>query len=146
MVRVPRQRKFLYRPQPRRTQRAARPLPRDQRTEADPQAGGAGFSNAQAPQGPRGPALRGPRRQRQASDAGLSLFERDRRAVFAVPPLGRTRRQSREKPGLPLGPRPAYGQFLSTIFDEWMRNDIGKIFIQLFDESVRPFLGMEHAL
>ena len=25
-------------------------------------------------------------------------------------------------------------------------HDIGKIFIQLFDESVRPFLGMEHAL
>jgi uncharacterized protein len=43
-------------------------------------------------------------------------------------------------------PSAAYGQFLNTIFDEWMRNDIGKIFIQLFDESVRPFLGMEHAL
>ena len=39
-----------------------------------------------------------------------------------------------------------YGDFLNSIFDEWVRNDIGKIFIQLFDESVRPFLGMEHAL
>jgi uncharacterized protein len=43
-------------------------------------------------------------------------------------------------------PSAAYGKFLSTIFDEWVRNDIGKVFIQLFDESVRPFLGMEHAL
>src|SRR5258705_4740049 len=43
-------------------------------------------------------------------------------------------------------PAAAYGKFLNTIFDEWMRHDIGKIFIQLFDESVRPFLGMEHAL
>jgi uncharacterized protein len=43
-------------------------------------------------------------------------------------------------------PAAAYGKFLNTIFDEWVRNDIGKIFIQLFDESVRPFLGMEHAL
>ena len=43
-------------------------------------------------------------------------------------------------------PAAAYGRFLNTIFDEWVRNDIGKIFIQLFDESVRPFLGMEHAL
>ena len=43
-------------------------------------------------------------------------------------------------------PSAAYGKFLNTIFDEWMRHDIGKIFIQLFDESVRPFLGMEHAL
>ena len=43
-------------------------------------------------------------------------------------------------------PAEAYGEFLCTIFDEWVRHDIGKIFIQLFDESVRPFLGMEHAL
>jgi uncharacterized protein len=43
-------------------------------------------------------------------------------------------------------PAAAYGEFLATIFDEWVRNDIGKIFVQLFDESVRPFLGMEHAL
>jgi uncharacterized protein len=43
-------------------------------------------------------------------------------------------------------PAGAYGRFLNTIFDEWVRHDMGKIFIQLFDESVRPFLGMEHAL
>jgi uncharacterized protein len=43
-------------------------------------------------------------------------------------------------------PSAAYGRFLNTIFDEWIRNDIGTVFIQLFDESVRPFLGMEHAL
>jgi uncharacterized protein len=43
-------------------------------------------------------------------------------------------------------PAAAYGEFLCTIFDEWVRNDIGKVFIQLFDESVRPFVGMEHAL
>ncbi len=43
-------------------------------------------------------------------------------------------------------PAAAYGEFLCAIFDEWLRHDIGKIFIQLFDESVRPFLGMEHAL
>jgi uncharacterized protein len=55
-----------------------------------------------------------------------------------------------EKPGDPAGsrsvPAAAYGEFLSAIFDEWVRHDIGKVFIQLFDESVRPFLGMEHAL
>ncbi|HET8563019.1 MAG TPA: SPASM domain-containing protein, partial [Candidatus Binatia bacterium] len=43
-------------------------------------------------------------------------------------------------------PAEAYGEFLCTVFDEWVRNDIGKIFIQLFDESTRPFLGMDHAL
>ena len=43
-------------------------------------------------------------------------------------------------------PAEAYGSFLSTIFKEWVRHDVGRIVIQLFDESVRPFLGAEHAL
>jgi len=43
-------------------------------------------------------------------------------------------------------PPEAYGAFLRAIFHEWIRQDIGRIGIQLFDESARPFLGMEHAL
>lgn len=43
-------------------------------------------------------------------------------------------------------PAEAYGQFLSTIFHEWVRQDIGRIGVQNFDEALRPFLGMEHAL
>ncbi len=43
-------------------------------------------------------------------------------------------------------PAEAYGSFLCTIFHEWIRNDIGRIGIQIFDEAARPFLGMEHAL
>lgn len=43
-------------------------------------------------------------------------------------------------------PAEAYGSFLCTIFDEWVRHDVGRIVIQLFDEATRPFLGMEHAL
>ncbi len=40
----------------------------------------------------------------------------------------------------------AYGTFLCTVFDEWVRHDIGKVNLQNFDEATRPFLGMEHAL
>ena len=43
-------------------------------------------------------------------------------------------------------PSEAYGTFLCTIFNEWIRHDIGRIGIQNFDEAARPFLGMEHAL
>ena len=43
-------------------------------------------------------------------------------------------------------PAEAYGRFLCTIFKEWVRHDIGRIGIQNFDEVVRPFLGMDHAL
>ena len=43
-------------------------------------------------------------------------------------------------------PSEAYGRFLCAIFDQWVRQDIDRIVIQLFDEAMRPALGMEHAL
>ena len=43
-------------------------------------------------------------------------------------------------------PAAAYGRFLSSIFDEWVRHDIGRVFVQNFDEALRPYTGTEHAL
>ncbi len=43
-------------------------------------------------------------------------------------------------------PAAAYGEFLCTIFDEWMRNDVGRIAIQYIEEALRPAMGWEHAL
>jgi uncharacterized protein len=43
-------------------------------------------------------------------------------------------------------PAEAYGTFLCSVFDEWVRHDVGRVQIQNFDEASRPFLGMEHAL
>ncbi len=43
-------------------------------------------------------------------------------------------------------PAEAYGSFLSTVFDEWVRGDIGRLIIQNFDEAERPHLGVDHAL
>lgn len=43
-------------------------------------------------------------------------------------------------------PAEDYGTFLCTVFNEWIRHDIGRIGVQNFDEAARPFLGMEHAL
>ncbi len=36
--------------------------------------------------------------------------------------------------------------FLCTIFDEWMRNDIGRIKVQIFEEASRTAFGQEHSL
>jgi uncharacterized protein len=35
-----------------------------------------------------------------------------------------------------------FGSFLSRIFDEWVRNDVGKIFVQTFEASARRWLGL----
>ena len=34
-----------------------------------------------------------------------------------------------------------YGSFLVTIFDEWVRRDVGRIFVQLFDVSLAAWVG-----
>jgi len=43
-------------------------------------------------------------------------------------------------------PALAFGQFMSTIFDEWVSEDIGAIKIQLFEEATRTAFNMEHTL
>jgi len=43
-------------------------------------------------------------------------------------------------------PAEAYGTFLCAIFDEWVRQDIGRIVIQTFDEALKTACGLEHAL
>lgn len=34
-----------------------------------------------------------------------------------------------------------WGNFLCTVFDEWVRNDVGEIFIQLFDSTLANWIG-----
>lgn len=39
-----------------------------------------------------------------------------------------------------------FGRFLSEIFDEWIKNDIGKIKVQVFEEALRTAFGQDHTL
>jgi uncharacterized protein len=34
-----------------------------------------------------------------------------------------------------------YGRFLNAVFDEWVRQDVGKIFVQIFDTTLGAFVG-----
>lgn len=43
-------------------------------------------------------------------------------------------------------PAEAFGAFLCTIFDEWVRTDIGRIAVQIFEEAARPVRGLDHSL
>ena len=35
-----------------------------------------------------------------------------------------------------------FGRFLSVIFDEWVRNDVGTIFVQTFEAALRNWMGL----
>lgn len=39
-----------------------------------------------------------------------------------------------------------FGQFLCSVFDEWVENDIGRIKIQIFEEAVRTAFNQDHTL
>jgi uncharacterized protein len=39
-----------------------------------------------------------------------------------------------------------YGRFLSTIFDEWVRRDVGRVFVQIFDVALAAWIGSNPGL
>ena len=43
-------------------------------------------------------------------------------------------------------PAKAWGDFLCTIFDEWISQDIGRIKVQIFEEATRTAFGQKHSL
>ena len=43
-------------------------------------------------------------------------------------------------------PSEGFGDFMISIFDEWVTNDIGKIKVQLFEEAARTAFNQDHTL
>ncbi|MFT7640956.1 MAG: hypothetical protein ACI9G1_002700 [Pirellulaceae bacterium] len=39
-----------------------------------------------------------------------------------------------------------YGQFLIEVFDEWLRRDVGKVFVQQFEEALTAWMGYESGI
>lgn len=39
-----------------------------------------------------------------------------------------------------------YGDFLINIFDEWVRNDVGSVFVQIFDVALAKWVGQQEGL
>ncbi|MDB1124267.1 anaerobic sulfatase maturase [Vibrio algarum] len=40
----------------------------------------------------------------------------------------------------------AYGDFMNTIFNEWVRNDVSKVYIQMFESALAAWAGYEPSL
>lgn len=62
--------------------------------------------------------------------------------LVLISPNDETRAQVSEWSVLPED----YGDFLCAIFDEWVRRDVGKIFVQMFDVALENWLGMPASL
>jgi len=61
--------------------------------------------------------------------------ERDDGQALAGPPRLRSRREQRDVPEFCVS-GPAYGRFLCAVFDAWVRQDVGRIYVQLFDVTL----------
>jgi len=61
----------------------------------------------------------------------IPIVERDNKTGFQTGNKIRNRSVTDKK----------YGTFLITIFDEWVSNDVGTMFVQIFDEALGKWLG-----
>lgn len=67
---------------------------------------------------------------------------------FAGPPDLETPPANREAPRMSAHavPAAAYGDFLCKIFDTWVKHDVGKVYVQLFDVALGKWLGVSGGL
>ena len=74
------------------------------------------------------------------------FFRDDAKAQFIqfIPVVERDR-QSRALTPLSVGPE-QYGRFLTGVFDEWIRHDVGKVYIQHFDAALASWYGEPHGI
>jgi len=64
---------------------------------------------------------------------------------FAAPPLPGERENSSVVAPWSVEAE-QYGNFLCAIFDEWVRHDVGKTFVQLFDVALGNWMGLGSSL
>jgi len=71
------------------------------------------------------------------ADAGWGTSGREVRPLYRVEGSEVTRRSVEPD---------AWGRFLVAIFDEWVRRDVGTVFVQLFDAALASWLGTQPPL
>ena len=55
-------------------------------------------------------------------------------------PLWQTRKEPEPWPIFPITPE-QWGNFLCALFDEWVKEDVGKYYIQIFDSTLANWMG-----
>ncbi|MGC6455204.1 MAG: anaerobic sulfatase maturase [Coraliomargaritaceae bacterium] len=67
---------------------------------------------------------------------------------FAAPPDLESAPESKENPTMSefAVPPKGYGEFLIKIFNEWIKRDVGKVYVQLFDVALTKWLNISGGL
>ncbi len=87
-----------------------------------------------------------------AHPANVYRFFRDEAAVDFVQfiPIVRRDNQTGHQEGLGVTDHsvtgPQYGDFLIGVFDEWVRHDVGRVFVQIFDVALAAWTGQRPGL
>lgn len=68
--------------------------------------------------------------------------EADARAVSGMTPFDEAESAVSSRSVLPE----QFGQFLVDVFDEWKQRDIGRVFVQIFDQALSAWVGVEPSL
>lgn len=85
----------------------------------------------------------------------IPIVERATTQILPLAKVGWSDRDGKERPlytqaGMQVTERSImaakYGEFLIAIFDEWVRNDVGRVFVQIFDVSLGAWLGQPGGL
>ena len=83
----------------------------------------------------------------------IPIVERTTEAMIPLANLGWGKRPGADRPlylqhGAQVTQRSVgaeqFGRFLTTIFDEWVRRDVGKVFVQTFDVALGSWLGQHN--
>jgi uncharacterized protein len=62
--------------------------------------------------------------------------------LWLAPPPGHADAADLDSQVTPWSVRPAeFGQFLCSVFDEWIRHDVGRVFVQHFDAALANWVG-----
>jgi len=74
------------------------------------------------------------------------FFKQIETPYLSLLPMVEPQPDTRDGVGPLTVPADAWGDFLCTIFDEWVDRDIGRIKVQIFEEAARVAFGQEHSL
>lgn len=74
------------------------------------------------------------------------FFEQIEAPYVSFLPMVEPQPDSEDSVGPLTVPAAAWGDFLCTIFDEWVDRDIGRIKVQIFEEAARVAFEQEHSL